>query len=67
VVVMAHETEGFFRKFDFAEIRLDRLPASVRDSVEVKFAAADSTTAMLLRLSMAHEDLTPARQSVMTP
>lgn len=53
VVVLAQETEDFFRKFDFEEIRFDRLPPQVQDSVEFKFAAPDRTTAMLLNLAVA--------------
>lgn len=57
VVLLAHSSEDFFRKFDFAEVRFDHLPQSIHDSVEFKFAAPDSTTAMLLNLATVH---TPA-------
>jgi amino-acid N-acetyltransferase len=70
VIVLAHETEGFFRKFDFEEVRFDRLPAAIQDSMEFKFAKPDSTTAMLLNLAVIHAPkqraLSPA-QSMITP
>jgi amino-acid N-acetyltransferase len=54
VVLLAQSAEEFFRKFEFTEIRFDRLPQSIHDSVEFKFAAPDATTAMLLNLSTVH-------------
>lgn len=67
VVVLAHQTEDFFRKFEFEQIRFDRLPAALKDSVEFKFASPDSTTAMLLNLATVHETDEAARATTPSP
>ena len=63
VIVLARSAEDFFRKFDFAEVRFDRLPPSIRDSVEFKFSEPEATTAMLLNLATVHID-SPLSQTV---
>jgi len=54
VVVMAGSAEEFFRRFEFEEIRLDRLPESIRASVELRYTEDAASSAMLLNLQAVH-------------
>jgi amino-acid N-acetyltransferase len=49
VVLFANGADDFFQKFDFTATRRETIPATVKDSVEFKFALPEST-AMLLDL-----------------